>query len=197
MSVKWIVSICGVSSERVGRSTIFGLMLVTLCALFVGGCGFKLRGSQIDAASLPGVYIHSERGSQLSVELYRVFHQAGIEMIEQRDLAVWVLTLSDERRERRVLSVGSSGKVQEYELYYGVYYSLQDNDGQTLLDHQPLTLLRDFSFSGSDVLAKADEEALLYQGMQQQAAQMILRRLLSQSKTSDVVRDKAIVSEMP
>jgi len=196
MPVKQIVTMGEFSRGRIGCHYLAGLMLVVMCLFFISGCGFKLRGSQLDAAYLPAVYIHSERGSQLSVELYQVFHQAGIEMVEQRDLAIWMLTLSDELRQRRVLSVSSSGKVQEYELHYGVYYTLQDNNGRVIIDRQSLTLLRDFSFSGADVLAKADEEELLYQGMQQQAAQMILRILLSQPNTADA-NDSGEKSEVP
>jgi LPS-assembly lipoprotein len=160
------------------------VLLALMCLLLVGGCGFKLRGARIDAGRIPDIFIHSERGSQLFAEVHRVFHQAGIKIVDSQEQAVWVLTLSDELRERRVLSVSSSGKVQEYELHYGVYYTLAESDGRNIVERQPLTLLRDFSFSGADVLAKADEEERLYQGMQGQAAQMILQQLMLQ-------RDKA------
>jgi len=172
-----------------------GLLLLAICLAIVTGCGFKLRGSLVDAHHLPPMYVHSERGSRLYAELYTVFEQAGVVLVEQRDQAGWVLMLSDEQRERRVLSVRSSGKVQEYELQYGVYYSLHTQDGNILIDRQLLTLLRDFSFSGTDVLSKADEEELLYQGMQQQAVQMILRRLLSQGRTLN--KEKAEAAAVP
>lgn len=160
-------------------------MLLLLSLLFVSGCGFKLRGTLADARHLPDIYVHSERGSQLSVEVNRVFYQAGIDLNDQRDAAGWVLTLSDEQRQRRVLSVGRRGKVQEYELHYGLNYSLRNSDGDLIIDRQELTLLRDFSFTGADVLAKADEEERLYQGMQTQAAQLILWRLLSLNQRLD------------
>jgi LPS-assembly lipoprotein len=155
------------------------LLLLWLCTLAVAGCGFHLRGALVDASHLPAVYIDTTRGSNLAVEVSQTFHRAGVSLTDERDRAEWLLLLSDEEQDRRVLSVDSSGKVQEYELHYGVYYQVQDSNGQPLLDRQELSLLRDYSFSGTDVLAKDDEETLLYRGMRQQAAQIILRRLLS------------------
>lgn len=157
----------------------FVLLVALLCLLLLQSCGYTLRGSGVDAAHLPSLYVHTERGSRLAIALHRVFQRAGISLVEERDQAVWRLTLSDELRERRVLSVGSSGKVEEYELHYSMYFSLYGRDDRVIIAAQALSLLRDFSFTGTDVLAKADEEELLYQGMQLQAVQIILRRLLS------------------
>ena len=156
-----------------------GLYMLCICMLLVSGCGFHLRGSLKEIGHLPVIYIHTERGSHLGVEATQIFRQAGVELTDDRDQAEWLLTLSDEKEDRRVLSVDSSGKVQEYELHYGLIYQLQDQNGKQLLEEQELGLVRDYSFSGTDVLAKDDEETLLYRGMREQAAQMILRRLLS------------------
>ena len=155
------------------------LYLLCLCLMLVSGCGFHLRGSLKDVGHLPVIYIHTERGGHLGVEATQIFRQAGVDVTDDLDQAEWLLTLSDEKEDRRVLSVDSSGKVQEYELHYGLIYQLQDKNGNQLLEKQELGLVRDYSFSGTDVLAKDDEETLLYRGMREQAAQMILRRLLS------------------
>ena len=129
--------------------------------------------------------------------MHKVFHQAGVRLVSQRELAGWVLTLSDEQRQRRVLSVGSTGKVQEFELLYQVNYMLEDSDGRVIIDAQPLSLLRDYTYSGIDVLAKDDEEAVLYQGMQQQAAEIILRRLLLHQKKAAVRANPGNPGEKP
>lgn len=157
---------------------VAGIVLLILCLALIEGCGFKLRGMLTDARHLPVIFVRSERGSTLVAEIHKVFHQAGVRLVDQHDLAAWVLTLSDEQRRRRVLTVGVSGKVQEFELQYSVNFTLHTTDEQLVIDTQPLTLFRDYSFTGSDVLAKDDEEELLYQGMQQQAAEIILRQLL-------------------
>jgi len=158
---------------------IYMLLAIVFLTGLLSGCGFKLRGSLSDAKHLPAVYVLTERSRNLGFEVNQTFAQAGINLVEQREGAVWFVTLSDETLDRRVLSVDSSGKAQEYELHYSLFYQVHDQDGHSLLDKQALTLSRDFSFSGTDVLAKADEEELLYRGMRRQAAQIILRSLLA------------------
>ena len=170
---------------RRGRAVV-GIVFLLVCLTSINGCGFKLRGMSADARQLPAVFIRSERGSTLMTEIHKVFRQAGVTLADRRELATWVLTLSDEQRHRRVLSVGVSGKVQEFELKYSVDYTLTAADEQPVIDKQTLALFRDYSFTGSDVLAKDDEEEKLYQGMQQQAAEIILRRLLIHQDTSPV-----------
>jgi len=165
------------------------MVLLMLCLVTAGGCGFKLRGMSADARQLPVIFIHSERGSALATEVHKVFRQAGVRMASRRELAEWVLMLGNEQRRRRVLSVGVSGKVREYELQYRVEYSLAVRDEQRAIDAQTLTLFRDYSFSGSDVLAKDDEEEMLYQGMQRQAAEIILRRLLIRQNGSPALTE--------
>lgn len=176
----------GVSVNVLRYRTVAGMVLLVLCLALIAGCGFKLRGMLADARHLPEIFVRSERGSSLAVEILKVFHQAGVRLVDQHELATWVLTLSDEQRRRRVLSVGVSGKVQEYELQYSVNYTLYTTDEHLVIDTQPLILYRDYSFTGSDVLAKEDEEELLYQGMQQQAAEIILRQLLINNNKQSV-----------
>ncbi len=160
-------------------SIIALLCLGLLVAFQLSGCGFKLRGSLVEGKNLPTVYVDKERSSNLGFELNQTLTQTGVNSVAQRDEAEWIVMLSDEALDRRVLSVDRSGKAQEYELHYSLYYQVFDRHGQIKLEKQILKLLRNFSFSGVDVLAKADEEELLYRGMRRQAAQIILRSLLA------------------
>lgn len=186
----WVVQVLKAKSD-LQAGVVLVLWAVLVSSLLMAGCGFKLRGSRLDVQSLPSIYVSSERGTHLSIELHRVFHRSGVMLVDEREQADWWLTLSDEKRERRVLSVGSRGKVQEYELHYSLYYRLEAENGIAILDQHGLSLLRDFSFSGSDVLAKADEEELLYQGMERQASQMILWHLLSLNQNKDQQQNRS------
>jgi len=150
-----------------------------------------------DASQLPVIFVRSERGSALATEIHKVFNQAGVRLVDRRELAAWVLTLSDEQRRRRVLSVGVSGKVQEFELQYSVDFTLTAAEEQPVIDTQTLALFRDYSFTGSDVLAKDDEEEMLYQGMQHQAAEIILRRLLIHQDTSSARTESGVQDSQP
>jgi outer membrane lipopolysaccharide assembly protein LptE/RlpB len=74
------------------------------------------------------------------------------------------------------LSVNEQGRPQEYQLVYAVTFSLQA-DGKQLLAPQTLSLTRSYRYNERDVLGSRQESQLLLRAMQQDMAQLILRRL--------------------
>jgi LPS-assembly lipoprotein len=165
-----------VYSYKIYRFFLF-LLVVCLLSLVLDGCGFRLRGSLGSAAALPAIYLEGMPGSAIMVELNETLHSIGTEVVGDRALAVYVLKIINEQQNRRILSVSSAGKVQEYELYYNVMFGVSDPQGNILLDDQKISLTRGFSFAETDVLAKGSEQESLIEGMRQEAVQGIIRRL--------------------
>lgn len=162
------------------RGLLYALVLVA--AVASGGCGFHLRGSggESRVLAIQGVYLQEGPATgPLAVELRRALKESGATLADRRDRAKVVLELRGVQRDRRVLSVGTAGTVQEYELHYGVTFAAQDGRGHALLQTQSINLLRDLTFSEADVLAKGNEEDRLYQTMRDDAIQQIMRRLES------------------
>jgi len=147
--------------------------------LTVSGCGFHLRGSQLGVQSLPPIYIKGEDLKGVDV-MYSVMRQSGVAVVGRGEEAALVLDLISEKRERRVLSVDTSGKVQEYELHYVVVFAVEDQNEKILMSEQRISLIRDFDYSGDDVLAKESEADGLYQVMQEEAAGQIIMRMNAQ-----------------
>jgi LPS-assembly lipoprotein len=87
------------------------------------------------------------------------------------------LILSDEQRDKAVLSTSTAGRVREYQLNQRVTMQLSDNKGNVWLEPVTFTRQRDFSYSDSRVLAKELEERTLYQTMQHELVLAILARL--------------------
>jgi LPS-assembly lipoprotein len=139
-------------------------------------CGFQLRGQ----AQLPfdSLYIAGQENSALIVELRRNV-QAGTTTAISRDAASAqaVLKLSGEQRERDILSVNAAGKVRELQLRYRVTVRVFNGKGDDYLAPTDFVLTRDYTFDDARVLAKESEEALLFQDMQTDLVQQILRRL--------------------
>ncbi|MBI1194815.1 MAG: hypothetical protein GC138_03080 [Gammaproteobacteria bacterium] len=155
------------------------LFVLVLCGLFLSGCGFHLRGSQLGVQSLPPLYIKGEDLKGVDV-IYRVMRQAGVSVVGRGEEGALVLHLISEKRERRVLSVNTAGKVQEYELHYEVVFAVEDKDGKVLMPEQRISLIRDFDYSGDDVLAKESEAEDLYRAMLEEAAGQIIMRMNAQ-----------------
>jgi LPS-assembly lipoprotein len=104
------------------------------------------------------------------------------EKIRLSDTAPLVLQLTSERYGKRVLSVDSSGRAQEYGLSYAVGFSLkreapEGEAGEQWLAPQTVTVTRDLRFDANAVLGTANEETQLKADMRRNAVLQILQRL--------------------
>lgn len=148
--------------------------------LLLAGCGFHLRGSGTDGpelSSLPMIYLQSgnPQGGVLQ-ELQRQGQMRGARFTTDSTQAEMALNITSENFDRRVLSVGSTGKVREYELYYTASFNVLDKAGTQLMAGD-LKIVRDYRFNERQVLGKEAEEKQLRQDMLRDAAQQIMRRL--------------------
>jgi len=149
--------------------------LLCCVAVVLGSCGFHLRGSRGEFSSIPPIYV---RGLDPAViELRQFLRVSGTTVVSDAADARLIVAVLDARRNRRVLSVGTQGKVQEYELRYELPFSVDDNAGHQLLAEQVITQTRSYSFDETDVNAMSIEEDDLFRDMQRSAVMQIIRRL--------------------
>jgi LPS-assembly lipoprotein len=151
--------------------------LCALCLLLVAleGCGFRLRGSLGEFEAMPATHV---RGSDPAVfDLRQFLRSGGTDVVDDPEQAGLIVTVDDVARSRRVLTVGTRGRVQEYELVYQIRFHAEDRDGVRLLDNQVITQTRNFDFDEADVIAKSNEEEFLFRDMQRNAVMQILRLL--------------------
>ena len=157
--------------------------------MLVTGCGFHLRGSVSQGPPLPPVHIESMGPSAEEVDVARSLEQ----WLRQQDVNVvssgagtgWIVVLYPEKRNRRVLSVNSAGKVQEYELHYQLRFEVHDSGDKILLPARVVAVTRQYAFDAEAVLSKAGEEDALWQAMQQEAVQRLglqLQRLAARQE---------------
>ncbi|HXZ55741.1 MAG TPA: LPS assembly lipoprotein LptE [Burkholderiales bacterium] len=141
----------------------------------LAGCGFHLRGS----AQLPFETIYIPGATPLAVELRRnVTASSKTRLADSPKNAQAVLAFTQEAREKVILSFTSAGKVNEYRLRYRVGIRVTDTAGsQVFLPASEILLIRDMTFNDQQVIAKENEEALLYRDMQTDMVQQIMRRL--------------------
>lgn len=154
---------------------------VVLVVAGLTACGFHLRGSGETAAlDVDGLYISQGPASgELVTALGRALRSAGATLVDARGAAKVVVELKGEQRDRRVLSVGSAGKVQQYELHYAISFAATDAAGRVLADTQTVSLVRNITYNESDVLAKGNEEDRLFNDMRRDAIRQVVRRLSS------------------
>lgn len=150
-------------------------MLLAALVLLLAGCGFHLRGSQGELQALPPVLV---RGSgAVAADVQRALRSGGTQVVSEAADAQMIVILADLRRDRRTSAVGSSGRVQEYELHASVRFRVEDPAGASLAPEQTVSAVRSYSYDGTDVNAKANEEDNLYEDMRFDLVRQILMRL--------------------
>src|SRR2546428_1838118 len=165
--------------------TPFLVVLVAGCGfLLVAGCGFHLRGT----ADLPfsSLYLPGATGG-IALDLKRNI-QAGtnVKVVDDPKAADAVMQLTQEVREKQILSLTGTGRVREFRLRYRVGFRVHDGKGGDYVPQSQIQLTRDVTFNDSDVLAKESEEQLLFRDMQTDMVQQIMRRLAAAQKPKAV-----------
>ena len=82
-----------------------------------------------------------------------------------------------EAKEPIILSLSGSGRVREKRLRYRYGYRVVDDKGRDLVAPGVIELNRDVTYADSDVLAKTQEEELLWRDMEKDLVQQLLRRI--------------------
>jgi LPS-assembly lipoprotein len=151
--------------------------LAGLAVALIAGCGFQLRGT----ASLPFETLYIPGVTPLAVELRRnVSASSKTRLVDTPDKAQAVLVFTTEARDKTILTFTSAGKVNEYRLRYRVGIRVTDPKSvQVFLPASEIQLTRDMSYNDAQVIAKENEEALLYRDMQTDMVQQIMRRLVA------------------
>ena len=154
------------------RRANFALCLAS--AALACACGFQLRGQ----TTLPFQTLYVQGASPMLVELKRhVAAGSQTKLVAQAAGAEAVLAVNLEAREKVILSLDTSGRVREYQLRYRVGFFVHDAKGQNWIPASEIALTRDISFNDAQIIAKENEEALLYRDMQTDMVQQIVRRL--------------------
>lgn len=169
--------------RRTLLTTAFKATASAAAVLALGACGFKLRAAQ--AMPFKTIAITPERGAGVAGDMARYFSESLVPVAPGAggvppDV---ILDIVQELRDKLVVGVNTSGQVREYQLRLRVQFKLRTSKGRELIGLTEIEQNRDISFNESVVLAKENEEALLYRDMQTDIAQQLLRRLAAAKVT--------------
>ena len=162
------------NKERIMRNALTGILL----SLLLAACGFQLRG----VANLPfeSLYVDGRANPGFAAEIGLAIRSGTqTRLTDKAADAQAVLQVQGASQEKRILSLSGAGRVREYELIYRVSFRLQDRDGRDLISRQQIELRRDMTYDDTQIIAKEQEEALLYRDMQSYAVAQLMRRLVA------------------
>ena len=157
------------------RNALVVALLLTLAA-----CGFKLRGTAevpFETLFLPGatggIALDLKRNIQVGTNA---------KVVDDPAKAEAVLQFTEETRQKEVLSLTGAGRVREFQLRYRVGFRVHDGKGGEYIPQSTIQLTRDVTFNDTEILAKEQEEQILFRDMQADMVQQILRRLAAAKK---------------
>ncbi len=145
-------------------------------ASLLAGCGFRLRRS----AALPfrTLYTGFAPTSAIGAEFRRLVRVAeDTELVDDPKKAEARLEVLREQREREVVAFSTTGRPREYQLRLRFVFRVVDAQSRELLPSTELVLSRDITSTDIEVVAKQQEEELLFRDMQSDLVQQLLRRL--------------------
>lgn len=163
--------------------------LFAVTALFMlAGCGFQLRG--VSTLPFDTLYIDGSGNPAMAGEVSRAIRAGSqTQLMDKAADAQAVLQLQAATQEKRILALSGAGRVREYQLIYRVKFRLFDKEGRSLTPNQPIELRRDMTYDDTQVLAKQQEELLLFTDMQKDALVQLMRRIAAAKPQPDFVED--------
>ena len=169
------------------------LLLLLLCiSTFVSACGFQFRGSgrQSGSSVVGQVFLEESGGVSVVQQLRRALTAQQVQFALFRKDADTVISIGNEVLSRRVASVSSSARISEFELLHAVdLLTLRSRDGvkageistdsQNLPKPQTVSVIRDYTYDETDVLAKNDEEQILRSEMKEELVRHLVLRIFA------------------
>jgi len=141
--------------------------------LSLSACGFQLRGEP--AVGLKTLFVP---GGGVAQEIRRTLSSGPTRVVSSAAEAEAHLRILSENREKQVRTITGQGRVYEFELRLIIRYDLMVPGREApVIAPTELVQRRLITYNEAAPIAKEAEEQLLFQDMQQEAADRILRQV--------------------
>lgn len=157
------------------------LVILALLTLTLSACGFQLRGSY----TLPWetIYIGIPASAEIHAQIRRSIEASTkTRVVDDPKEAQAVLAVLRNDQTKNILSLSGVGRVREFQLVRTFSYRIQDASGVELQPQSQIVLQREMTFDDTRILAKEQEEQMIWREMQVDLVQQLLRRLAAGSR---------------
>jgi LPS-assembly lipoprotein len=153
-------------------------LLALILAAALAGCGFHLRGAGSSKLPYQTMYISLPETADVNIWLRRYIRSTGsTQVVDDAESAEAIFQQLTNNRQKSILSVNTLGRVREYRLQLSYTFRVVNQKGQVLVAPNEVTLTRDVTYDDSNILAKNQEEDLLWRDMTNDLVNQIMRRL--------------------
>lgn len=153
------------------------LLLAAVLTLSLTACGFHLRQQVSLPSELSAIRVEStDAYSPLQRNLEQALRRSGATLVEGAGASA-VLRVFEQRMDRLPLSVGDTGRVQEYLMRYRVDFELVDVAGKGVLPRQKIELERDYTFDTRQAFGTPGEEEVVKAELERDMVSTLMRRV--------------------
>ncbi len=154
-------------------------IFLILLALSLSGCGFHLRGHNMQGKAFPfaSLYLKSAAPSPFVSDLQNSLELYKIKLTTTAAEADLTLDIAFEANDKQILALSGAGQVLEYQLRYRVSLRAYDKQLNDWLPADEISLQRTLTYDAAQILSKEQEETLLFTDMRSDAVQQVIRRL--------------------
>jgi LPS-assembly lipoprotein len=144
--------------------------------LLATSCGFQLRGEP--QAGIKALHVSTVAGSGVYADIRKALGAASTRVVDSPSEAQAHLRILGEGREKTVHTITGTGRVYEFQLRLVVRYDLVVPGRELpLIAPTEAQARRVITYSETAPIAKEAEEQLLYQDMEVELADRILRQI--------------------
>lgn len=173
---KWSLKL--LSKKLLPTALIFNL---SICCLFLAGCGFTLRTQNSLPPQLHNVYLQADNPyGQLEIAIKRELQASGVVMQESVNAAPFILHLAATSfTQTSDTSNSPSTQARIYHLSLSASFSLLDAKGITVLAPQTVAFAQDLTLNANEIFDTSTQVDITKQNMQRALIIKIFNMLCS------------------
>lgn len=141
----------------------------------LAACGFHMRGTMLLPEAMQNIYLENA-SSTLVAEVQKTLKFSNAKIAPSKQHAGVVIKIVNEQFRTISLSISSTGKTNEVELFYSLDFEIFDAGGKILQSKKNMIITRSYFNDQTQVLAKSNEDSLLRQQIYQQAGSGLVDR---------------------
>ena len=154
-------------------------LLLPAIVLLLAGCGMHLRGHGPEDAKFGFhvLYVQAPGETAFTKTLKMALEGYKLKVLQQPGQQELTLKVLYEKTDKQITALNASGHVIEYLLHYRVSIRAYDRQLNDWVPTTEIWLQRILPYDDTLILAKQQEEEMLYDDMRTDAAQQVMRRL--------------------
>ena len=159
------------------------LRLCAVVCLLLGGCGYHLRGSDIET-QVDAVYVRSVPTVDIAEQLTRNLRGSGVTVLDQSDANAVTIDLLEQQQERRTVTTTEQAQAAEYRLEVSVRYRIVGAGDVELVTDRWASSSRVFPVDRNNLVGTSQEQLLMRDEIAGDIVAQVLRSLSAATKSA-------------